>query len=102
MLTIDTQKAIKTTTSATVLLPLFPITNGDIKYYAVMVSTMGNNKASSARYELKGNQWPNSSCWQESMLKDFSIPYQATSPQWNPFREFFKKFISLFSKLFLF
>lgn len=85
MLTIDPQKAIKTTTSATVLLPLFPATNGDIKYYAVMVSTRGNNKGTRTRYELKGNEWPNSSCWQESMLKDFSIPYQATSPEWNPF-----------------
>ena len=89
-ITIDPQKAIRTTTSAAILLPLFPVTNGNILYYAIMVSQMGYNDAISKRHDLKNMAWPNVSCWEEAMKADFLISYQATVPLWNPYRELFK------------
>ncbi|XP_014484080.1 PREDICTED: tyrosine-protein phosphatase 10D isoform X2 [Dinoponera quadriceps] len=84
-ITINPLKAIKSTTTATILLPLFPDTNGNIKYYAIMVSELGYNEPMSARLDLKNNSWPNASSWREAMLNDFSITYQATTPLWNPY-----------------
>ncbi|XP_011136579.1 phosphatidylinositol phosphatase PTPRQ isoform X2 [Harpegnathos saltator] len=84
-ITIDPFKAIKSTTTATVLLPLFYDTNGNIKYYAIMVSELGYNKPTSTRFNLKEKSWPNVSSWKEAMMSDFSITYQATRPKWNPY-----------------
>ena len=88
MITIDPQKATRTTTSAAILLPIFPETNGQIQYYAIMVSQMGYNEPKSTRFDLKNDKWPNASCWQESKGKDFTITYQATKPKWDPNRKF--------------
>ncbi|XP_058788976.1 receptor-type tyrosine-protein phosphatase eta-like isoform X2 [Phymastichus coffea] len=80
---LDPHKARRTTTSAAVLLPLFPDDNGQIRYYAVMVSgrTFDN---SSARLEVAKEGWPNVSSWKEAMEADFDIAYQATEPKWQP------------------
>ncbi|XP_050457145.1 receptor-type tyrosine-protein phosphatase beta isoform X2 [Cataglyphis hispanica] len=86
-ITIDPYKARRSTTTASILLPLFPDTNGDIKYYAIMVSKKGyNNVKSSTRFDLKNKIWPNVSSWEEAMIKKFSITYQATWPQWDSYR----------------
>ncbi|CAL1677550.1 unnamed protein product [Lasius platythorax] len=85
-ITIDPYKARRSTTTAAILLPLFPDTNGDIKYYAIIVSEKGyNNVQSSTRFDLKNKIWPNVSSWEEAMIRDFSITYQATWPQWDPY-----------------
>ncbi|XP_029664707.1 tyrosine-protein phosphatase 10D isoform X3 [Formica exsecta] len=86
-ITIDPHKARRSTTTAAILLPLFLDTNGDIKYYAIMVSEKGyNNVKSNTRFDLKNKIWPNVSSWEEAMIKDFSITYQATWPQWDPYQ----------------
>lgn len=88
-ITINPFKAIKSTTTAAVLLPLFPDTNGTIKYYAIMVSEFGYNKPTSMRFDLTKKPWPNEFSWKEAMLSDFSITYQATRPKWNPYRRWY-------------
>lgn len=86
-ITIDPYKARRSTTTAAILLPLFLDTNGDIKYYAIMVSQEGyNNVQSNTRFDMKNKSWPNVSSWKEAMMTDFSITYQATRPQWDPYR----------------
>ncbi|XP_029156129.1 tyrosine-protein phosphatase 10D isoform X2 [Nylanderia fulva] len=85
-ITIDPYKMRRSTTTAAVLLPLFPDTNGDIKYYAIMVSEKGyNNVQSNTRFDVKNKFWPNVSSWEEAMIRDFSITYQATWPQWDSY-----------------
>ncbi|XP_015179921.1 PREDICTED: tyrosine-protein phosphatase 10D isoform X2 [Polistes dominula] len=84
-ITIDAYKARRSTTSVTILLPLFSDDNGEIKYYAIMVSRKGYNVASKIKFNLTENGWPNVSSWEESMKNDFSISYQATRPRWHPF-----------------
>ncbi|XP_043503458.1 tyrosine-protein phosphatase 10D-like [Polistes fuscatus] len=84
-ITIDAYKARRSTTSVTILLPLFSDDNGEIKYYAIMVSRKGYNVASKIKFNLTQNGWPNVSSWEESMKNDFSISYQATRPRWQPF-----------------
>lgn len=89
MITIDPYKTIRSTTRATILLPLFPNTNGNIKYYAIMVSEIGYNKPLNKRFDLKSKIWPNTSSWEEAMISDFSITYQATRPKWDPYRRWY-------------
>ncbi|XP_033177215.1 tyrosine-protein phosphatase 10D isoform X2 [Bombus impatiens] len=88
-ITIDPASARRTTTTATLLLPLFPNTNGDIIYYSIIVSRMNYNIPSSIRFNMTNNTnhilWPNISSWKEAMLQDFTIPYQATRLCWNPY-----------------
>ncbi|GAB1864958.1 protein-tyrosine-phosphatase [Camponotus japonicus] len=85
-ITIDPYKARRSTTTAAILLPLFLDTNGDIKYYAIMVSQEGyNNVQSNTRFDMKNTSWPNVSSWEEAMMTDFSITYQATRPYWDPY-----------------
>ncbi|KAG5345078.1 PTPRB phosphatase, partial [Acromyrmex charruanus] len=85
-ITLDPYKARKTTTTAAILLPLFPNISGEIKYYAIMVAKMGyNNIRANARFDPKSNNWPNVPSWEEAMMNDFSITYQATWPHWNPY-----------------
>ncbi|XP_072746407.1 receptor-type tyrosine-protein phosphatase H-like isoform X2 [Anoplolepis gracilipes] len=87
LITINPYKARRSTTTAAILLPLFLDTNGDIKYYAVMVSEKGyNNVQSNTRFDLKDKSWPNVSSWEEAMMTDFSITYQATKPLWDPYQ----------------
>lgn len=86
---LDPHKARKTTSSAAILLPLFPDLNGNILSYAIMVSGVSSgNYSTAARFNMKEEKWPNVSSWEEALEKDFDIPYQATTPMWNPFREF--------------
>ncbi|XP_032668444.1 phosphatidylinositol phosphatase PTPRQ isoform X2 [Odontomachus brunneus] len=87
-ITINPFKAIKSTTTAAVLLPLFPDTNGTVKYYAIMVSEFGHNKPTSMRFDLTKKPWPNVFSWKEAMMSDFSITYQATRPKWNPYPDY--------------
>jgi hypothetical protein len=88
-ITLDPHKARRTTSTAAILLPLFPADNGDIKYYAIMVSGVPfGNLSTMARFDVKEEKWPNVSSWEEAMEKDFKIPYQATEPLWNPFRKY--------------
>lgn len=55
-----------------------------------MVSERGyNNVQSSTRFDLKNKIWPNVSSWEEAMIRDFSITYQATWPQWDPYRRWY-------------
>ncbi|XP_018309941.1 receptor-type tyrosine-protein phosphatase beta isoform X2 [Mycetomoellerius zeteki] len=85
-ITLDPYKARKTTTTAAILLPLFPNTSGEIKFYAIMVAKIGyNNIRANTRFDLKSNNWPNAPSWEEAMMNDFSITYQATWPHWNPY-----------------
>nr|XP_012148043.1 PREDICTED: tyrosine-protein phosphatase 10D isoform X2 [Megachile rotundata] len=84
-ITLDPSKAQRTTTSATLLLPLFPDTNGDIIYYSIIVSRIEYNTASNTRFNFTNHTWPNISSWEESMLQDFSIPYQTTRLWWDPY-----------------
>ncbi|KAK0159358.1 hypothetical protein PV328_010243 [Microctonus aethiopoides] len=86
-ITIDPYKIRKTTTTATVLLPLFPNTLGDIRCYAIIVSKSGYNEANSSRLDLINGEWPDIASWYESMVVDFTIPYQATKfcENLNPF-----------------
>ncbi|XP_011694780.1 PREDICTED: receptor-type tyrosine-protein phosphatase eta isoform X2 [Wasmannia auropunctata] len=85
-ITLDPFKTYRSTTTAAILLPLFPNTSGDVKFYAIMVSKMGyNNVQSRTRFDLESKDWPNVSSWEESMTNDFSITYQATWPHWNPY-----------------
>ncbi|XP_076665204.1 phosphatidylinositol phosphatase PTPRQ-like isoform X2 [Andrena cerasifolii] len=84
-ITIDPSKARRSTTSATLLLPLFPAINGDVLYYSIIVSGAEASIASSTRFDLNNHTWPNISSWEEAMLKDFSEPYQATRLCWNPY-----------------
>ena len=74
-ITTDPYKARKTTSTATVLLPLFPSTGGEIMCYAVIVSKMGYSNATFAR--LKNGDWPHTATWKESKEKGFELPYQA-------------------------
>ncbi|TGZ50782.1 receptor-type tyrosine-protein phosphatase beta-like isoform X1 [Temnothorax longispinosus] len=85
-ITLDPYKMHKSTTTATILLPLFPNTSGEIKFYAIMVAKMGYNKIQShMRFDMKRKYWPNTTSWEEAMMNDFSITYQATMPKWNPY-----------------
>ncbi|XP_076643633.1 tyrosine-protein phosphatase 10D-like isoform X2 [Halictus rubicundus] len=84
-ITIDPSKARRSTTSATLLLPLFPDTNGDIIFYSIIVSKAKDNIASNARYNSAKLTWPNISSWEESMLQDFTVLYQATRMCWDPY-----------------
>ncbi|KAG7204907.1 hypothetical protein KM043_005302 [Ampulex compressa] len=84
-ITIDPYKARRSTSTAAILLPLFPNTNGEIMYYSIIISEMGYNNAMRTRFDLKNNAWPNTSSWEEAMLNDFTIPYQATRPYWDPY-----------------
>ncbi|XP_076397040.1 receptor-type tyrosine-protein phosphatase eta isoform X5 [Megachile rotundata] len=84
-ITLDPSKAQRTTTSATLLLPLFPDTNGDIIYYSIIVSRIEYNTASNTRFNFTNHTWPNISSWEESMLQDFSVPYQTTRLWWDPY-----------------
>ncbi|KAJ8675580.1 hypothetical protein QAD02_011366 [Eretmocerus hayati] len=85
-ITLDPIKARKTTSTASILLPIFPEDNGKIKYYAVMVARAGFYHTSlKGRFNLTENKWPNVSSWEESMEKNFEIPYQATEPKWDPY-----------------
>lgn len=84
-ITLDPHKARRTTSTAHILLPLFPDVNGKIKYYAVMVSGVPfGNATNSVRFDMKNENWPNVSSWEEAMEQDFKIPYQATEPRWDP------------------
>lgn len=86
-ISIDPYKARRSTTSVTILLPLFSDDNGDIRYYAIMVSKKGFNVALNESFQMNENSWPNTSSWEESMNDDFSMVYQATESHWRPFRE---------------
>lgn len=84
-ITIDAYKARRSTTSVTILLPLFSDDNGDIKCYAIMVSRQGYIHESQGKLNLSQYPWSKVSSWKESMQNDFFIPYQATRPKWQPF-----------------
>ncbi|XP_043516829.1 receptor-type tyrosine-protein phosphatase beta isoform X2 [Frieseomelitta varia] len=84
-ITIDPTNARRSTTTVTLLLPLFPDTNGDIVYYSIIVSRINYNIASSMRFSITDHTWPNISSWEEAMLQDFTIPYQATKLWWDPY-----------------
>ncbi|XP_011869291.1 PREDICTED: tyrosine-protein phosphatase 10D isoform X2 [Vollenhovia emeryi] len=85
-ITLDPYKVRRSTTSAAVLLPIFPNTSGDIKFYAIMVAKMGHNSVRShTRFDLASKDWPNASSWEEAMIDDFTITYQATWKHWNPY-----------------
>ncbi|XP_066591516.1 receptor-type tyrosine-protein phosphatase H [Prorops nasuta] len=83
-ITIDPDKAKRTTTSASLLLPLFPNVNGDVKFYSIMVAEIGFNEASQQRFDITKENWPNISSWEDAMLADYKIAYQATRPFWDP------------------
>ncbi|XP_034948424.1 receptor-type tyrosine-protein phosphatase F isoform X3 [Chelonus insularis] len=77
-ITIDPFKARRTTSTATILLPLFPNTNGDIKCYAIIVAKAGYNNESFSRINTDPETYlDNTASWFESKQKDFTIPYQA-------------------------
>ncbi|XP_017760243.1 PREDICTED: receptor-type tyrosine-protein phosphatase F [Eufriesea mexicana] len=84
-ITIDPANARRSTTSATLLLPLFPNVNGDIVYYSIIVSRTEYNIPSSIRFDIMNHTWPNISSWEEAMVQDFIIPYQATRLWWDPY-----------------
>lgn len=44
------------------------------------------NIPSSTRFNMTNRTWPNISSWEEAMLQDFMIPYQATRLWWDPYR----------------
>ncbi|KAL2716531.1 tyrosine-protein phosphatase 10D isoform X1 [Vespula squamosa] len=84
-ISIDPYKARRSTTSVTILLPLFSDDNGIIKYYAIMISRKGFNVGLKTKFNVTEQTWPNTSSWEESMKNDFSIVYQATGSHWSPF-----------------
>lgn len=86
---LSPSKMPRTTTEVEVLLPLFNNTNGDIKFYAIMVSRLGfKYERAHRRFNLEDEKaWPNVSSWMEAVEVDFEIPYQATEPRWTPYRE---------------
>ncbi|XP_076749342.1 phosphatidylinositol phosphatase PTPRQ-like isoform X1 [Xylocopa sonorina] len=84
-ITIDPANARRSTTSATLLLPLFDDTNGDIAYYSIIVSRIECNTSTSIRFDTTNHTWPNIASWEEAMLQDFMVPYQATRVWWNPY-----------------
>ncbi|XP_044581587.1 phosphatidylinositol phosphatase PTPRQ [Cotesia glomerata] len=77
-ITIDPYKTRKTTYSATILLPLFLNTHGEIRCYAVIVAKAGFNYGNFSRNDLKAGEWPSIASWIESAQKGFTIPYQAS------------------------
>ncbi|XP_047346026.1 tyrosine-protein phosphatase 10D isoform X3 [Vespa velutina] len=84
-ISIDPYKARRSTTSVTILLPLFSNDNGLIKYYAIMVSKKGFNVALNNSFNVTEQTWPDTPSWEESMNNDFSLVYQATGSHWHPF-----------------
>lgn len=87
LIALDPYKVRKSTTTAAILLPLFSNISGDVKFYAIMVAKEGYNRLQlNTRFDLKSKIWPNTSSWEEAMMNDFSITYQATEPNWNPYR----------------
>ncbi|XP_012279804.1 tyrosine-protein phosphatase 10D isoform X2 [Orussus abietinus] len=84
-ITIDPHKAQRTTSTASILLPLFPNINGEIRYYAIMVSKKGKNPPLRRRLNVRAGEWPDVVAWRESMMRNFEVPYQATIPRWNPY-----------------
>ncbi|CAK9825508.1 Receptor-type tyrosine-protein phosphatase beta [Anthophora retusa] len=84
-ITIDPFKARRSTATVTLLLPLFPDTNGNVVYYSIIVSRVEYNMPSSTRFDITNHTWPNISSWEEAMLQDFMIPYQATRLWWDPY-----------------
>lgn len=87
-ITLNPKKIQRTPTSFEILLPLFPDTNGDVQYYAILVSRLGFSKEQrSVRFNMKNGDWPHVSSWRESMEKDFKLPYQASEPRWTPYRK---------------
>ncbi|CAG5075536.1 Similar to Ptp10D: Tyrosine-protein phosphatase 10D (Drosophila melanogaster) [Cotesia congregata] len=77
-ITIDPYKTRKTTYSATILLPLFLNTHGEIRCYAIIVAKAGFNYGNFSRNDLKAGEWPSIASWIESAQKGFTIPYQAS------------------------
>ncbi|XP_011175573.2 tyrosine-protein phosphatase 10D isoform X2 [Solenopsis invicta] len=83
---LDPYTAIRTTTTAVILLPIFPNTSGDIRFYAIMVAKKDyNDVQSNTRFDLKNMPWPNTSTWKEAENNDFTITYQATKNEWSPY-----------------
>lgn len=75
-ISIDPFKARRTTTTAAILLPVFPDTYGTIRCYAIIVSKSGHNNETHSRIEANDGK-PEPLSWYESMSLDFVIPYQA-------------------------
>ncbi|XP_015119672.1 tyrosine-protein phosphatase 10D isoform X2 [Diachasma alloeum] len=76
-ITIDPYKARRTTTTAAILLPVFPDTYGKIRCYAIIVAKSGYNNMTHARNDRINGEWPDTPSWLESKSEDFKIPYQA-------------------------
>lgn len=76
--------AIRTSSTAYVLLPLFNNTNGEIKYYAVMVAEINYNNMSYGRFDLRSGNWPSTQTWQQAMSQTPITRYQATEIRWYP------------------
>ncbi|KAL0134795.1 hypothetical protein PUN28_001517 [Cardiocondyla obscurior] len=91
-ITLNPYKIHRSTTTATILLPLFSNASGDIKYYAIMVAKMEYNERLNTRFDLKSKTWPNALSWEEAMLNDFSIAYQATDLNWSPYPKYIVKY----------
>ncbi|XP_046430615.1 receptor-type tyrosine-protein phosphatase H isoform X1 [Neodiprion fabricii] len=81
---IDPYKAQRSLSTAWVLLPLFENTNGEIQYYAIMVSEIGQSTQISHRLDVRSGEWPNATLWQEAMPYNPVVSYQATPVRWHP------------------
>ncbi|XP_046747961.1 phosphatidylinositol phosphatase PTPRQ [Diprion similis] len=81
---IDPYKAQRGLHTAWVLLPLFENTNGEIQYYAIMVSELGQSTQVSHRLDVGSGKWPNATLWQEAMPYNPVVSYQATPVKWHP------------------
>uniref|UniRef100_A0A0C9RSG0 protein-tyrosine-phosphatase n=1 Tax=Fopius arisanus TaxID=64838 RepID=A0A0C9RSG0_9HYME len=77
LITIDPYKARRTTSTAAILLPVFPETYGKIHCYAIIVAKSGYNNMTHSRINLLNGEWPDTPSWSESKSADFEIPYQA-------------------------
>ncbi|OXU30036.1 hypothetical protein TSAR_017032 [Trichomalopsis sarcophagae] len=85
-ITLNPNKIQRTSTSFEILLPLFSQENGNVQYYAILVSQLGFNKEQrSMRFDSKNGDWPDVASWRESMERDFKLPYQASEPRWSPY-----------------
>ncbi|XP_043267007.1 receptor-type tyrosine-protein phosphatase H [Venturia canescens] len=82
LISIDPLKARRSTTTATVLLPIFPNTGGTIQCYAIIVAKRKfNDNETFGRFDEPSNcenaLQPHIATWSESKREHFTIPYQA-------------------------
>ncbi|XP_058788908.1 uncharacterized protein LOC131662924 isoform X1 [Phymastichus coffea] len=90
-------KMPRTTTSVEVLQPLFNDTNGDIEFYAIIVSRLGfGYKRAHRRFDLRDEDaWPDTSSWKETVEKDLKIAYHVTEPRWIPYLNYIVNYVSV-------